>query len=222
MTLSTKYASATIVLLTLALVPTAIHGYLGRRIDDGLRAAAVSETLAGLRSMPGKRTDLWVDRRFDSTDWVERYYGPGEHLRLFVIRTYDPKRVYHHPELAVSYHEAKFRPGDVVRLAGAPDVPVHALHGQEGHADLVLYALHYGDSFVRNPILFQLGLSGRLLFEGRRPMTLFYVHDSAPAAGAPVAEQPAARLLVAAIESFLRQKPVPPPGAEGPAPRSPE
>ena len=206
MTLSTKYAHATIVLLALVLVATAIHGYLGRRLDDGLRAAKVPETLAGVGSAPGRRTERWVRSRFDSTDWVERYYGPGERLRLFVIRTYDPKRVYHHPELAISYNEAKFQPGTFVSLPDAPGVPVHALRGQEGHSDLVLYSLHYGDSFVRDPILFQLGLSGRLLFEGRRPMTLFYVYDASPPAGEALAGTPAARLLGAAIRSFFAQE----------------
>lgn len=215
MTLSTKYAGATIVLLALVLLPTANHGYLGRRIDDGLRAAAVSETLAGLVSTPGKRKDRWVRSHFDSGDWIERYYGPGARLRLLVIRTYDPKRVYHHPELAISYTESKFRPGTVVSLAEAPNVPVHALRGQEGHPDLVLYALHYGDTFVGNPILFQLRLSGRLLFEGRRPMTLFYVHDAAPPAGEALAGTPAARVLGAAIDSFFAQQ-----GAPGRSPVS--
>jgi len=205
MTLSTRYAAATAVLLALALVPTAIHGYFNYRVDDGLRAAGVSGTLEGLMSRPGPRSAAWMEKRFETADWIDRYFGPGERLRLFVIRTYDPKTVYHHPELALSYGEAKFHPVEVVSLPQLPDVPVFVLRGLDSQPDLAMYALHYDGAFVRHPILFQAGLSGRLLFQGRRPMTLLYVHDRAPARGAPPSAQAAATLLASAVQSFLAQ-----------------
>ena len=205
MIVSTRYAAATAVLVALALVPTAIHGYLGYRVDDGLRASGVPAVLETLASRPGTRNEGWMRRNFGTSDGIDRWYGDGERLRLSVVRTYDPKAVYHHPELALSYRDAQFDPGERSALPRRPEVPVTVLHGLDRSGDLVVYALHYGDQFVGNPVAFQLKLAASLLVRGRRPMTLFYVHDHAPAPTSDLAQQPAMRLLEAAIDGFFAQ-----------------
>ena len=42
-----RFATAVCVLLALALIPTIIHSYAGVVVEDGRRASALPETLAG-------------------------------------------------------------------------------------------------------------------------------------------------------------------------------
>ena len=38
-------------------------------------------------------------------------YGPDDRFRVTVVRTFDAKTIYHHPELAISYPEASLGSG---------------------------------------------------------------------------------------------------------------
>jgi len=161
-------------LLLGALVPTVIHGYLDSTIDDGRRAAMVPERLGEFAATPsGARTDGWMWRVFESRDWIERdYRGPGGSvIRLSIVRSYDAKRLYHHPELAltegIDLESAGTRPAP-----GTPEVTVHVLDGATGPA--AAYVLLYGDRAVAHPYLFQMRLATEQLFSGRQAMTLFF------------------------------------------------
>lgn len=199
----------TAMLIGLALVPTVLHSYLDTRIDDGFKATAVAVQLAGLRSQPSDRLAGWVKKTFDTDDWSERDYlkpGGGE-VTLFVSRSYDLKRLYHHPELAIAYgHD--LREAEIQPLAGMATVPVHVLRdgGNQG-TGLALYALLYDGEFVGNPYTFQLRTAGELLFSPRRAMTIFFAHDQTAPADARIDDAAAARVLVAAIRSFQSQSP---------------
>ena len=204
--ISTRYVVPLCVLLVLALVPTVIHSYFDDRFDDGRRAAAVSERMAGYYSSPTGRNATWGRRRFGSDDWVERsYVKSGDEVKLTIVRSFDPKSVYHHPELAISDH-TQFTDLATRRFASRPDVPVFILKPGAGGAASGLYALHYDNGFVEKPILFQLRLAGELLFSRRKPMTLFALDPVAPA-DADVEASGAAQVLFAAIDSFLAQPP---------------
>jgi len=196
-------------LIGLALVPTLIHGYVDMRADDGYTATAVGPRLAGLPSRPSDRLAGWVKKTLDSDDWSEREYQKpgGGHVSLFISRSYDLKRLYHHPELAVAYghdlHEAGIQP-----LAGMTEVPVHVLRGNADQAaSLALYALLYDGQFVDNPYTFQLRTAGALLVGPRRPMTLFFALDQTAGAGTSLDGAVVARVLAAAIRSFESQTP---------------
>jgi hypothetical protein len=152
-----------------------------------------------------------VKKFFDSDDWMERRYlkPDGGSVRLFVGRSYDPKRLYHHPELALAY-------GTDVRLAGierfgaAPDVPVRVLTGYGKHeATLVLYSLLQDGAWVDNPYLFQLRTSWKLLFRGRSPMTLFFVEDAFRESSMPTERTAAARVLVESIRTYVDARGIP-------------
>ncbi len=55
----------------------------------------------------------WGRRRFESQDWTERrYVSGGDQVVLTVVRSFDLKALYHHPELAVAYG-ADFEPSRV-------------------------------------------------------------------------------------------------------------
>lgn len=199
---SSRYAPAICVALLVALVPTIIHSYAGLVVNDGRATAAIPTTLGSYGSAPTRRGPQWGKNRFDSFDWIEREYtGSGDAVVLTVLRSYDLKALYHHPELAVSYHVAKFNRSEVQTAPERPDIPVHVLTNTNG-GSIAMYALHYDGRFVADPIRFQLRTAGELLFTGRKPMTLFFVRDDIVPDGAAPLQLPAAGLLFEAIDRF--------------------
>jgi hypothetical protein len=204
-----RFAPALCLLAGLALVPTVIHSYAGVRVADDRTVAAIPETLAGFPSTPSERSASWGQRRFESFDWMERRYSADGHdVMLTVIRTYDPKSVYHHPELAIAYGTSFFR-SEVVRFPGHPTVPVHVLRADDAEVAqgaAALYVLHYGDEFVADPVMFQVRLAGALLFSGRRPMTVLFAQDAAAGRGS-LEKASVTQVLLAAVDAFSRPAP---------------
>jgi hypothetical protein len=203
--ISTRFAPVVIVLLALALVPTIIHSYGSADVTDGLTAAAIPFELAGESGTATKRRPEWVMDRLESRDWIERNYSAN--LRLFVARSLDAKRLYHHPELAVVYPES-FGYAVGARLPQRPDVPVFVLTGQDANSNSrALYVLLYDGHYVADPIRFQIRTSFELLFGRRKPMTLFFVRERDVPRDTPIEKTHAARLLFAALDSFQTQRP---------------
>jgi hypothetical protein len=192
-----RHAAALLTLLLLALVPTIIHSYIGVVSDDGWKAAAIPTNLAGYTAGSDRRDPTWGARRFDSDNWIARRYTRGaDEIVLTVVRSYDLKSVYHHPELAIAY-DTPFTTSTVERL-GAKQIPLHVL--KSGNA-LGLYVLHYDGRFVADPIWFQLRTAGELLFSSRKVMTLFFVQD--PVADTSVIEETGAlQVLLASINQL--------------------
>ena len=199
--MSSRFAPAVCVALVLALVPTIIHGYVGMVATDALTTKAIPLVLDDYRGEPTSRPDNWGRRRFESHDWLERQYaGAGDSVVLTVIRSYDLKALYHHPELAVAYHFANFSGARIATMPTRRDMPVHVLTGQ---GPVGLYVLHYDGRFVADPIRFQIRTAGELLFTGRKPMTLFFVRDDTAPEGVEPLKLPAARVLASAVDAFL-------------------
>jgi hypothetical protein len=189
-------------LAALALVPTVIHSYAGFTVRDGRSTSAIPASLADYPSMPSDRNSTWGQRRFDSFDWTERNYTAGAAtIRLTVVRSYDLKALYHHPELAVAYRTSLDRE-HVEVAASRPDVPIHVLPPASEGGPGAMYVLHYDDRFVSDPIRFQIRTAGELLFSGRKAMTLFFVTDPSGRTTADL-RSPAGRILFGAIDSFL-------------------
>jgi hypothetical protein len=195
------------VFIGLALTPTVMHSYLGLRADDGRTAAAVPTSLSGLTSRPSDRQAAWVLRTLDSSDWSERHYRKpnGGDITLFIARSYDGKRLYHHPELAIAYgHD--LRDGGIVQVQTPVAMTIHTLRGPtELGTGLAVYALLYGREFIDNPYVFELRRAGTLLFRPRQPLTLFFAHDREAPADTAVEEALVTRVLTAAAQSFLAQ-----------------
>ena len=205
--ISPRYAAPVAILLALALIPTVIHSYWGAVSTDRVTTTAIPETLDAMVSTPTQRKPAWVKNTFDSEDWVERTYRVGaQEVVLFAGRSYDAKRLYHHPELAL-LRGTETSPAGITRLAARPDIPLHLLKAErKGRRGLVAYALLYDGRFVENPIAFQLRTSAELLVSGRKPMTLFLASDQAGDPARP-ADAPATRVLLAAIAAFEAQTP---------------
>ena len=201
---STRFAVPVVVLLGLAAIPTVIHSYFDSSIHDGRSARAIPATLAAEIGADAKRKPNWGDDRFGSGDWIDRRYGGPANVKLVVARSFDAKKLYHHPELAVDYGEG-YDPATIIRLAQRSDVPVHLLRGGVGNRNrIAVYALHHDGGYIDNPILFQLKTSFRSLFSRRMAMTLFFAAQDLPE-GAGVESSRAAALLLSAMEAFEKQ-----------------
>lgn len=203
--ISTRFAAPVACVLALALVPTVIHSYRGARFDDGSRAAIIAESLDGVRSSPTERKAPWVLNTFATEDWIERTYTVDRtETTLFVARSYDPKRLYHHPELALLRGTETF-PAGIARSARRPDIPLHLVEiERNGVRGLAAYALRYEDGYIDDPLMFQLRTALELVVSRRKPLTLFMAHAFVGSPDA-VDEAPATQLLLAAIEDFERQ-----------------
>ena len=210
--ISARYTVLVCALLAVALVPTIIHSYVGARADDGRVTQAVGSTLAGLVSKPTDRRAQWVEETYDSVDWIERSYtgADGANVRLFVARSYNLKRLYHHPELGVA-RGIDLKRSVTLSLPALNDAPVQVLRAQSGRG-VAAYALLYDGELIADPIALQVRTSWELIFSARKPMTLFLVYDKQLAPTAPFDASMAARVLTEAIISF---------GAQGPSPSVP-
>lgn len=204
--ISARFGIVVSILLAIALIPTIMHDYTGAKVDDGLRVSAISTELAGLSSNATNRRAMWVKDTFDSHDWIERrYIGPGgENVLLFVARSYDLKRLYHHPEIGI-LRGVDLKKEGIKRLSGMPGVPVHVLKSRN-EKGLAAYVLLYDGQFIEHPILQQILTSVELLFSPGKPMTLFFVYDGLAYLDASLEQSPAANILAAAVNSFLSQK----------------
>ena len=165
----------------------------------------IKTVLNGFSSKPTQRNPRWATRAFASHDWVERHYqnDQGTTIRFFAARSYDQKRLYHHPETALSHAQNLTHEG-VVQLPGHSEITVNLLRNNS-RPGLVAYTLLYDDDFISNPIIHQIKDSFKLLFAARRPMTIFYVSQSDTQLNSRFDQSDAALLLIAAIQSFQSQ-----------------
>jgi hypothetical protein len=194
-TISRRYLGGLALLLALALVPTVLHTYIGFTTSDGKTSRTVPVRLKGdLWTDTGRNAD-WVHDNFASDDFIERRF---ERVTLFVARSYDPKSLYHHPELGLAYGRT-FDPVVVSTVpSAAGPIPLHVLKGED---QLAVYALLYDGRFIADPVRFQLANAFAMLVSPRRQMTLFFAHGDA--AAEPL-RSAVARSVLAAAESFVQ------------------
>ncbi len=204
--ISARYVRPVAVAIALATVPTIRHTYLRQVVPDGRTTAPAQQALSHISSTPGERTASWMLRNLEAEDWFDRTYRvESKQIRLFVGRSYDAKRLYHHPEIAL-VRGSEITIKGVVRAESRPEIPLHLLSTRrKDQPGLIIYALHYGNGFVDDPIRFQISNAATLLFSGRRPMTLFFAMSDENADAYQRSE--AARLLFTAVDAFLNQSP---------------
>ena len=203
---SARYALPVIFILMLALIPTVIHSYLGMKTDDGLSVKNIKSVQDNFNSTPTNRQPGWGEETFGSEDWFERIYTDeqGKSLRLFVGRSYDHKRLYHHPELALSYAK-DLRSEGQIRLPGQPEIPVNLLRNNT-QPNMAAFVLLYDGKFIDNPISHQIRDSLKQLISARKPMTLFYIVDDNAPKNTAFIQSPAASLLNNVIKDFMAQQ----------------
>jgi hypothetical protein len=204
--ISARYALPVALVLMLALIPTVIHSYLGLKTDDGLSVKNIKTELGNFNSVPTNRQPGWGEETFGSEDWFERAYTDkqGKSLRLFVGRSYDHKRLYHHPELALSYAKDLKSEGQI-RLPGQPPIPVNLLRN-DTRPNMAAFVLLFDGKFIDNPILNQIQDSLKQLVSAGKPMTIFYIVDDNAPKTIEFIQSPAASLLNKAIKDFMAQQ----------------
>jgi len=127
--ISTRFTLPVIVCFSLALVPTIIHSYIGIQKETENISMSIPRQLGDFTSTPTDRKSQWVQKRFNTDDFIERDYSnpEGNHrVRLFAASSYDHKQLYHHPELALSYGQ-QLGPAQKVTLPGTPPIPAFVL-----------------------------------------------------------------------------------------------
>ena len=197
--MSSRYSLAMFLLVGVALIPVIMHGYVGGD-NDGMDARLVPAELAGFKGTPIKRPQDWGRRNFDSDDWFSRTYTfRREEIHLTVVRSYDLKSLYHHPELAVEYGTSFVR-HEVRELAQSPGMPIHVLFG-EASGNIGMYVLRYENEFVSDPMAFQMRTSLRMLISRRKPMTLIFASQRQSSEN--LESLPATRLLLDAVARFV-------------------
>ena len=200
--ISTRYAIPVIIVISLALIPTLLHSYVGAMYDDGKSVVTIPITLADFNSSPSQRNTSWGKDIYGSDDWFERIHvnDQTQEVRLFVARSYDQKRLYHHPELALSYGR-NFTKNYFSVLAGDPEIPVHVLSNDD-NSEMVAYVLESNNTFIKNPIKHQLSDAVQLLVSAKKPMTLFYASQSGPPQNTDFTQTNLATILTLAIQGF--------------------
>jgi hypothetical protein len=200
--ISPRYGVGACLVIVAALVPTVIHSYMGLVVKDTLQTASIPPTLDTYTSAPTGNDADWGRQHFESVDWLDRVYtsGPNQ-VRLTVVRSYDLKRLYHHPENDLARGAGLFA-HEVIMLPALAGVPVHLLRTETQDKGSAMYVLQYNDAFVADPLWFQVSLAGRLLFSGRRPITLFFARDLRGPKGPSPDTYPSAAVLKAAIQAF--------------------
>ena len=206
--IDTRYVLPVILLFCLAAVPTVIHGYRGLLVEDGYQTSAIPMNLAQTVGKPVNRPDAWIQDTYGSSDWLERdhRFPDGALVRLFVARSHDAKKLYHHPELGVLHGNA-FEWAGRERFNTRPEMPVTILRGELGSPGIVFYALLSDGDFIDNPYTHQLRMSLSMLTSGRQATTLFMASDLSHPPHAPPQSSKALKVLNAAVDAFLSQEP---------------
>jgi hypothetical protein len=198
-----RYSIPVILLLLVALIPTVIHNYLGLQAKDDTPVENIPTTLDNFVSKPSSRLAIWGKETFNCHDWMERMYSDetGQIIRLFVGKSFDHKRLYHHPELALSYGNNMVREG-VQWLEGDQKIPVNVLRNNN-KPGLAAYVLWYDGQFIENPIQHQIKDTLNLLISPKKPLILFYISDNDSNQSLNFKETNSALLLKKAILSYI-------------------
>ena len=151
-------------------------------------------SLAGYTGAPSGRNATWGQRRFDSDDWTERTTVVGrDEVQLTVIRSYDAKALYHHPELAVT--SSTFTGTEVRRFAQHRTSRCTCCTRTPGRRSRCTRCTMTAP-FVQDPIRFQLRTAGELLFSGRKAMTLFFLRRTRCRAASRISSRSLARAVL--------------------------
>ncbi len=189
--ISARHAWAAAAVLLVAAVPTALN--VCRRPAELFVGGLEAELGGRLGAFtPGPRRASTIEEHFGARDFVTRRHGA---IELFAARSYDGKKLFHFPELALTYG----RSATAVRDARGARVIEFA----EDHAVRVAaYALLYGRRTVEEPIRFHLSILPELFLGHREPMTLVYVQGDAARGGEKALEAEQLGLLAEAVAAL--------------------
>ena len=209
--ISSRYLPALSVLLVLPLVPTFIHSYAGATASDTRVVATALGSVAGYRTTPTSRAvGMGPGRISRPTTGLERRYVSGDDdVVVTVVRLYNLKTLYHHPELACAVrHGFRSIRGQTLRRNDRT-FPFTCCRPASDVTPLAyVRAATMASASSSIPSGFNSETAGQLLFSPRRPMTLFFAHDAVTAADpTDSANVEAVSLLFEAIDRYSASRP---------------
>ena len=207
--IATRHTWLVAALLLLALVPTYLNVYRQPpALEPGALDAAIPADLEGYRgAAPGRHEAGWVAAHFAAPDFVERKYRVGaQEIEIFAARTYDGKKLFHFPELALTYGRSVTAERQEELDVDGRTVPVRVLEFRKPHAvHRSVSALFYGTRPVRDPMPFLFRTLPALFLGQREPMTLVYVQGEAHPDEEAALAQELEELLAQSATAFLNQ-----------------
>lgn len=199
-TLSRRYLLPLSACLFAALVPVTIHSYLNFDRDDCADASALFVTHAA----DPKRNALGREQ-FQSFQMSDgNFIKDGVQFDYSVVRSYDPKRLYHRPENTLVRHDAivERRGIDWVQTPSG-ELPIHrAYYDNTNRTIVVSYLLVFRSAPVANPYWPHVSAAPIEVFTGRRPMTLFFIKAEAWPGATHEAEKAEREWLVSAWQAY--------------------
>ncbi len=188
--LSTRYVVPLSICLFVTLIPVVVHSYIRAQVEDCSNSWAFFPGPSHA-SLAERRRDDWMRDRFQSDQWHEgSFFRVGARFDVSIIRSYDPKRLYHRPENSLVEHAVvKSRKVESVQ-ADSGSLPIHRAYYEDSDpAILAAYVLVYRSAPIADPYWSQLRAAPVELFLGRRPMTLFFIQAHGPRSSLPQMEQ---------------------------------
>lgn len=199
-TLSRRYLLPLSACLLVALVPVTIHSYLNFDRDDCSPAVGLWPSSTG-----DAKHDAIVREQFQSFQLSQAsFVKEGVQFDYSVVRSYDPKRLYHRPENTLVQHDAIVE-NRAIEWVQTPSgaLPIHrAYYGNANRAIVVSYVLVFRSSPVASPYWPHLAAAPVEVFTGRRPMTLFFIKAQGSAGATPEIERAERDWLVAAWQAY--------------------
>ena len=180
--LSKRYLPHVSLALLLTLFPVVLHSYVELNRDDCVPA---QEILA----LCDKNIDVEVTGRrlknlFGEVESCGGHLpGPSDSpsLDYWVLRSYDPKALYHLPETGFVRGAAPSRRTTEELSSHYGPVPVHRAYYNDSDGDIyVAYVLIYNSEPIANPYLAQILSFPKQLLTGTSPMNLLFVTGRGP------------------------------------------
>ncbi len=124
-------------------------------------------------------------------------------LDCWILRSYDPKKLYHLPEIGLLHGAAASRRAvDEVPWKDGT-VPIHRVYYPDNDGDIyAAYLLIYNSQPVANPYLAQILSFPRQLLTGSAPMNLLFVSGKGPRGTLAVMEKKGNRWLVESLSYY--------------------
>jgi hypothetical protein len=223
---STRYVPHIVALIAITAVPTLLHH--AHRLDvDGCAdpsALLVAPGRLAEGAGPDAARAAHYTKMWGAENWshgVVPLLSPSSRLESLVVRSFDPKVVYHWPETRVASGRPDRR---VLQEAGrnGRTLPIHhpfydSVDSRRGTVRVARYLLAYHAEPVSNAYRAQLLAAPVELVTGRQPMWLFFVYGDVSPEEREEAEEAALDWLFSAWDRY--QAACAPPGRRASTPR---
>jgi len=180
--LSRRYVPYILACLLPTLIPVLLHSYRGFQVDDCKNPSQLFP--ASSEGKTDEQPELWMHKEGKGIQWDEGTYASdssGLRLNFVIARSYDPKRLYHRPEIMFVPDTTPDRRRVEWLENPTEKLPIHRAYYEPGKPTImVAYLLVYNSTPVASPYLAQITAFPFQLVGGSRPMTMFFISARGP------------------------------------------